>query len=319
MSRSLIIFGNGLGMALNPKLFSLETALEAVWNDSEHLSIEHKELILSAIEGTTKDTPPQEEEQLDQLQIAIISTEFLSKLEVDGQPWLSEPAKNLPSAFKTYIHEVALYFHRTGEVLPDQFIQPLSDFIKETKSHVVTLNYDNLLYDALLSSKVLKGYSGTLIDGFHSDGFNNENLSRRPPERLGWYMHLHGSPLFIGNEKVMGVARDFLDPQEKSHIVLTHIKHKPSLIAASQILLSYWQRLEIALKESDEIVLFGYSGCDTHLNDKIKLSVPNKSIRMIEWQGAGKREDRKNFWKERLGTKNLELLQLENILEFTAW
>ncbi|MDX5363592.1 MAG: SIR2 family protein [Pseudazoarcus pumilus] len=320
MSRSLLIFGNGMGLALDPEYFSLGNGLTSVWNDTDHLSKEHKSLILSAIKGTTEETPPCSEDQLDQLQVAIVATEFLCNFEVGGTSWVSPPAKQLPSAFKKYIHEVALHFHRSNSELPNEFLEPLSDYIKSTKSHVVTLNYDNLLYDGFKSKGVLDGYNGPLIDGFWaSTGFDEEHLDRRNIKRHGWYMHLHGSPLFIGNNKVMRAGRDFLDPEEESHIVLAHVKHKPLIIGSSHILSSYWRRLEKAFEESDQVVLFGYSGLDEHLNERIKLRKEEKELLVVEWDGSGEERDRRRYWEEKVGFPRFDLVRLESILDFTAW
>lgn len=320
MSRSLLVFGNGMGLALNSEYFSLKNGLTRVWNDTGHLSEKHKELILSAIEGTTQENPPCSEEQLDQLQVAIIATEYLCNFEVSGTSWVSPEAKELPSAFKKYIHEVALHFHRSGNYLPDNFLDPLSDYIKDTRSHVVTLNYDNLLYDGFKSKNVLDGYNGPLIDGFWASvGFDEDHLNRHNVSRHGWYMHLHGSPLFIGNNKVMGAGRDFLDPENESHIVLTHVEHKPLIIGSSHILSSYWRRLEKAFEESDKIILFGYSGLDVHLNERIKLRKGEKELLIVEWSGAGEESRRRKYWEKKVGFGRFELFQLDNILDFNAW
>jgi len=309
-----------MGLALDSTYFSLENGLASVWNDTSQLSEEHKELILSAIEGTTEDIPPASEDQLDQLQVAIVATEFLSSFEVGGTSWISPQAKELPSTFRKYIHEVALHFHRSGCELPDEFLDPLSNYINDTKTHVVTLNYDNLLYDGFKSKSVLDGYNGPLIDGFWaSTGFDEEHLDRRNIKRHGWYLHLHGSPLFIGNNKVMGAGRDFLDPEDESHIVLTHVEHKPLIIGSSHILSSYWRRLEKAFEESDQIILFGYSGFDEHLNERIRLRKEEKELLIVEWNGAGEKDDRRRYWERKIGFSRFELVQLENILEFTAW
>lgn len=197
---------------------------------------------------------------------------------------------------------------------------PLSDFIKETKSHVAVLNYDNLLYDAFTNTGVLSGYRGALIDGFHRAGFDKENLDRLNPKKLGWYLHLHGSPLFIGNRKLMGDERWFLVPDEKSHIVLTHVEHKPLVIASSSILSEYWSRLPKALKEADKVIIFGYSGCDIHLNEIVANSCPDKDIYIIEWMGSGAIEERSRYWSGRLsGCSNIQIRHIDNLLEFNDW
>ena len=218
MPRSIVIFGNGLGMALAPNYFALSNGLESVWNNTNLLSQEHKTLIVSAIEGTTPEAPPSSEDQLDKLQVAIIAADFLRRLDIGETSWLTDQAKELPSAFKQYIHEVAIHFHNSGQKLPAKFLSPLSDYIKTTKSHVCTLNYDNLLYDGLRDTKVLDGYRGPLIDGFWREGFDDDHLERKIMSEHGWYMHLHGSPLFTGNQKTMRDERLFLDAKIDSHI-----------------------------------------------------------------------------------------------------
>ena len=319
MERSILITGNGIGLALDPDFFSLQNGLESVWNNTEHLSNDHKGLILSAIEGTTDELPPSSEDQLDKLQVAIVATEFLSDFEVSGTSWISEPAKELPSTFRKYIHEVALHYQRSGQSLPKTFVEPLSEFVKNTKTHVVTLNYDNLLYDAFITEKILNGYHGALIDGFWSSGFDEKHLDRHHVNRHGWYMHLHGSPLFVENSKVMYSGRDFLDPEDKCHIVLTHVEHKPLIIGSSHILSAYWRRLEKAFEESSQIILFGYSGYDEHLNNRIKLRKDEKELLIIEWEGAGSEHERNRFWETKTGFDHFELVRLKNILEFTSW
>lgn len=319
MARSLVIVGNGLGMALDAHYFSLESGLTDIWNNAEYLNERHKDLIQTAISGTSLENPPCSEEQLDKLQVAIIATEFLCSFELNGVAWVSEAAKELPSVFRKYIHEVALYFHRSRLTLPESFLAPLSDFVHRTKSHVATLNYDNLLYDAFVQFGVLRGYDGPLLDGFwNKTGFDESNLDRWTPAKHGWYLHLHGSPLYVGNRKITGAGRDFLDPAEESHIVLAHVEHKPLLIESSHILSAYWRRLEKAFDESERITLFGYSGLDTHLNNRIKLRT-EKEIRVIEWAGNAAQEEREAFWSDLLSNGHLEVRLFENILDFSDW
>ena len=314
-----MIIGNGLGMAVNADYFSLPTGLNSVWSDTDHLSEKHKALIRTAIGGTDDETSPQSEDQLDLLQVAIIAAEVLTNFESADISWLTDPAKELPIVFKKYVHKVALYYHQSGEALPDSFVNSLSEFINQTKSHIATLNYDNLLYDALAANDVLSGYDGALLDGFWtSTGFRDENLDRKDIDRNGWYLHLHGSPLYTGNNKAAGWKRAFLEAEDNNHIVLTHVKHKPLIIASSNILSSYWRRLSKALDESHRIILFGYSGLDTHLNKLLKLHM-DKTIKIIEWSGAGDMKSRESFWKRKLNQCDLEVLQFDNILDFEGW
>jgi len=306
-------------MALDSQYFALSSGLRSVWNGSEHFRDEHKLLVTSAIRGLSLDAFPESEVQLDQLQVAIVASEFLRGFESEHVSWLNDDSRELPLAFRRFVHEVASYFHDSGKKLPDPFIESLSNFIKETKSHVAVLNYDNLLYDPLKETEVLRGYSGTLIDGFHNVGFDSRNLDRKNKARLGWYLHLHGSPLFVGNRKLMRDERSFVTPDESSHIVLTHVEHKPLVIASSTILTEYWSRLSKALTEASKVVLFGYSGCDQHLNEVATQHCKQKEIHILEWMGAGQRDARVQFWREKLPECPVILHQLENILAFEDW
>lgn len=321
MARSTIITGNGIGMALDPNAFSLSRALEKVWNSAEYLTKEHKDLIISTIGGTSDTKPPESESQLGKLQMAIVATDFLSKFESEETKWITQDANQIPSIYKKFIHDVAIQFHQTGYSLPRDFKEHLLDFIEKTKSHVCTLNYDNLLYDALKTKSLMDGYNGVLIDGFHRSGFDEKNLDRRRPNAQSWYIHLHGSPLFIKNNKAMGIGRDFLTSNEKCHIVLSHVEHKPSIINSSKILSEYWRRLNKAINESDTIYLFGYSGEDDHLNEMIKLQSRGKKLVIIEWSKNNSyiEINRNKYWQEITGFDELELVLLDNILDYTDW
>lgn len=317
--RSMLIFGNGVGMALDAEYFSLETALRNVWLGTQNFDKKYKNLVISAIPGLSNEKFPASEEQLDNLQVAIVASQFLKKLEDQTTKWLDDDARELPFAFKRFIHEVATYFHKSKISLPEHFASSLADYIGETASHVAVLNYDCLLYDALRDKEILTGYKGRLIDGFKREGFAPKNLDRLSPKKHGWYLHLHGSPLFVENRKLMRGERQDILPNQESHIVLTHVIHKPLIIASSDILTEYWRRFKIGLEESEKIVVFGYSGEDTHLNEALTTTCQNTPIHIIEWSGPALQEDRQRFWKAKLAGCNPKLHRLEHVLDFTAW
>ncbi|MFN4265331.1 MAG: SIR2 family protein [Aquabacterium sp.] len=287
MSRATVVFGNGLGMALDPDYFLLESGLREVWSGSPHFNEQHKRLVASAIPGIVGDAHPSTEVQLDQLQVAIVASEFLREFETNEVKWLAQEASELPEAFKRFLHEVASYFHNHQFPLPIDFVTALAEFTNRTKSHITTLNYDNLLYDGFKGHGVFNGYRGSLLDGFLANGFASTNLDRFYPARHGWYLHLHGSPLFVGNRKIMGEERRFFEPNESSHIVLTHVEHKPLIIERSDILTTYWSYFHDALAESETYILFGYSGADVHLNRALADRVNERTVHVIEWSGSG--------------------------------
>ncbi len=318
-NRATIIFGNGIGMALDSEFYELKSALNHVWSNSENLLEEHKKLIRSALPEIQKNAYPESEDMLDKLQIAIVAAEVLKEYENSDVEWLNQASREIPSTFKRYIHEVAMYFHSSRHALPLEFVSELSRFIENTSSHIAVLNYDNLLYDGLCQTKILNGFSGYLIDGFtKTTGFNSENLKRKR-ENLAWFIHLHGSPLFVNDRKETGINRDFLLPSSECHIVLTHVKHKPFIISRSKILAEYWLRLARAIKESSAIILFGYSGRDVHLNKIISAQGGGKRICVVEWEGSGGQDERNDFWNKTLDAQDVKLIQLNNILNFKAW
>lgn len=320
MARKTIIFGNGLGMALNPTYFSLDHAIEVVWNDSALLNSTSKELIINCLPRES-DRRPHGENELDTLQLALSACDFLNGIESSGIHWLSEEGQEFPQAVRQFIYQTALQFHQCEENLPDTFLDPLADFIKDTKSHVATLNYDNLLYQPLIEREVLSGYNGALVDGFHTSGFDVENLERRYGKTFGYYLHLHGSPLFVDRrQNIIKLRQSHLTERTdtvSSHIVLTHFKHKPTVISASIVLFNYWRKLVEALSESEEILFIGYSGADMHLNHLIG-GASDLPIRIVEWEGAGEQTERMTYWSD-LFSREVMLERKTNILEFQEW
>lgn len=320
MARATFIFGNGLGRALDNDYFDLTAGLREVWTNNDQFTNAQRDLVISSLNNLSEERFPEKEEQLDKLQVALLSASILKNFETDNVKWLRDESRELPDAFRRFIHEVAAYFHNSGQGLPVDFVQSLTDEIRRTASHVATLNYDNLLYDALKDQGVLRGYYDTLIDGFRRNGgFNPTHLDRNRPDEKAWYLHLHGSPLYIGNQKLMGVQRDRLIPSETSHIVLTHVKHKPLLISNSTILEEYWERLATALRESERVILVGYSGQDPHLNKVINDQFLGKNIRVVERKTPETQDSVERFWKARFPKFQTLVHRPISVLDVTEW
>jgi hypothetical protein len=293
----------------------LGVGIKKVWENTDQLTQEQKSLIKDAV-PTSKDRDyPAEENELNTLQLALVAVNMFNGLKL--QTWLDEHASKLPDAFRCFVHEIGFYFHQSEKPLPFSFATALCNYLKQTKSHVATLNYDNLLYDAMLSNKVLHQYDH-LIDGYLKDGFASENLDAKN-KSLGWYLHLHGSPLFVGNEKKTREQRANRKASEQVHIVLTHADRKRDVINDSHILKEYWRRLEMALNQCEFVCVFGCSGHDVHLNEVIRSHIGPKPIQVIEWNGDGESDQsRAEFWNGQLG-KVVKLKRMTNILEFKDW
>jgi len=315
MERSTIILGNGLGMALDPDYFALESAMKKVWNDPCCLTTTQKELISSCLNNKKC---PKGEGDLDVLHRVVIACEYLGGIDGGENHWLTIQGQKFPSAISKYLTAVAWYFHNYKLGLGDSFITPLSEYIFESKSHIATLNYDSLIYQGLIEGNVLKGFEGPLVDGF-CNCFNEKNLKRLYGHDFGYYMHLHGSPLFVNrNDCIYKQCQGRSEKIPTSHLVLTHVEHKPSVIDNSYLLKTYWRYLKKAISESKRVILFGYSGLDIHLNRLIKDYSSDKNIYIVEWEGSGEKDERLKFWEKEFGN-NIELERLSNILQYCSW
>jgi hypothetical protein len=323
MARKTLVFGNGLGMALDPVHFSLARALGDVWDHPRHLPRDQKRMVGRCVENNG--VAPHGEDQLDTLHVVVAACNMLNKIGDDDVHWLTADGQDFPKAVAKYIHRVASDLHLYDGELPNRFLQPLFDFIRETKSNIATLNYDRLLYGALIDEGLMAGgYRGYLVDGMVDAGFSEDRLRRRWGNDFGYYLHLHGSPLFYDDRH--GVAhkmtRDILTMSSNTisnHIVLTHVSHKRSVIGASEVLSTYWDYLQDCCHEAREIIVFGYSGFDNHLNDVLAAHARTAGVRVIEWRGAGSRQDRERYWEKILRTEHFDLIRKRNILDFTDW
>jgi len=297
-----------------------------VWNNPFAISEVHKDLISQCLGGNG--AIPQREEQLDPLHLVISACKTLNSINMSQRMnvhWLSQEGQQFPIAVGNYIHKVATRLHLFDRSLPQAFLEPLIGFIRQTKSHIATLNYDKLLYGAFLDANLMANYFNTsLVDGMVAGGFSSDALERRYGNTYGYYLHLHGSPLFFDHH---GLARkrerhelNQFSPEGSDHIVLTHVRHKRSVIGASIVLSTYWNYLNFSLNESEEIIVFGYSGDDDHLNDVIAAYAQSKHIVIVEWNGLDQtKQQREWYWLQKFKTRNFHHCYLPNILDFTEW
>ena len=331
--RKTFIFGNGLGMSISADAYNLTSVMSDVWGNGD-LNVVQKGLISTCLPNGAE--RPTSEEQLATLQDTVGACEVLLGVRDTGAGhWLSEQGRQFPDAVRRFAFLVARSMfvakHPSGEktgqrcALSSEFSQPLVDHIKANQTHVATLNYDGLLSSALSDAGLFSGSNPDMLDGFLESKFDRTNLFRKN-KHGAWYRHLHGCPLFVdrGKSTIRKISPGSLAGKPGSpkrvgkHIVLTHLKHKPKIIETSDILSIYWEFLEMAIDESEEVLMFGYSGNDAHLNRLISQVRGEKNIRVIEWLGAGNRTRRQAFWKEQLGG-DVDLTLLEDVLTFGDW
>ena len=331
MNFTTILVGNGLGRAIDPNYFRLDAGIKKVWNSniSQHFRDKERNMIRLCLPNGRN--IPKGEEDLPILHEAVTACQTLNRIENQTPTWLSKAGKAFPNSVNYFIGKVGHYYHQypslSSSVPYQQFLERISNFIKNHPCHLATLNYDNLLYDPFISRDILKGYSGDLIDGFWSTGFDENNLIRRSKD-IGWYLHLHGSPLYYTEgEKTMkldqsNLSQSFTDmPLIPRHIVLAYTKIKPEIITSSPLLGSYWEHFGKALDESHSLIVFGYGGGDSHVNGRIaqwiklkKIEQAELRITVIERKSDISHATRSSFWKSLFDHQNLlqeEELKLE--------
>ncbi len=329
---STIIFGNGIGMALDPEYFQLTAGLNSAWD-----SFSKDEKLLISLGSNTM---PSSEAELENHHVIMTACKKLMDKENNKLSWLSDDGRNFPDLYQNFIYKTAKYFFEYENNLPNSFIDSLIEHIKKKdRCHIATLNYDKLLYAPLIAKKTLSGYQDNgLVDGFHQikDGFSPENLLRIH-YNFGWYLHLHGSPVFKTTDGTINKASLNTLPSDSiennsahDHIIIAKTEQKPEIIANSILLGAYFEFFTSALSESDELYIIGYSGLDKHVNFEIKKWILIKSnqknsatIKIIEWENSGHNED---FWIQRLFPRRHGIdinqyitIQLEpksNILEY---
>lgn len=330
--KKLLIFGNGLGMSIDPKHFQLDKSLNKTWIN---LSDEDKLTLSGCLpsNGDNQIKPPSSEEELDALHSISSACNFLNSFEKNaskGYLYLNDKGKSLPLTSRMFIYKVAADLFLADisikNAVPD-FERLLIEFIKTTNSHVATLNYDKILYSSFIDNGLCKGFDGNLVDGFTEQlGFSTKNLERKFGKNFGYYLHLHGSPLFLNcDDRIIKlsageVANASAEYAKSSinHVVLSNIEHKPEMIASSPLLRSYWETLIFCMSEVNQIILFGYSGCDIHLNRMLNQFF-NKKIRIIEWDGENNKNEREQFWKKTLPNSEVLLEHLTSITSFKSW
>lgn len=134
---------------------------------------------------------------------------------------------------------------------------------------------------------------------------------------------MHGSPLFItrGGESRKLTRAQLRGQQgtESTHLVLTNVKYKLNAISSSEILRGYWRKFKQIAKSSRNIVIMGYGGGDTHLNDMLGLAHTDARIRIIERAAGKDRAERITFWSDKIQHEQIDIELVGDILEFRGW
>lgn len=332
MKRKCLFFGNGIGRSINNEYFKLENGIAHVWNIPEKdggLTDDDK-LRICQLTGKISSDPPHGEDDLLNLHTANTSCKNLKKVHSSSIPWLADPAIKFPDTINYFVGLIGKYYTDCTDYLPVDFTVNLVEFINKNPCHVITTNYDLLLYKKFIDYSILAGYNGKLIDGVTDSGFDKENLERKYANDFGWYLHLHGSPLYYknSNDKILKYTIPNLQlsfsNRSKVHerqMVLTHSKFKPDVIIDSQLLSVYWDYFVRALYESDELYLVGYSGFDDHINNLISYWFDydqTNIIHIIEYGNVADHASRLLYWANKLSEngKQPDIILMNNITDY---
>lgn len=329
MVKKLVIFGNGLGRAIDNNFYCLERVLDLSWGEEGPLTDDQRLLVAGCLDRGLIEADiraPTEEAQLRDLQRVIDACDLTGSFQqqVDGNGgWLTEEGQNFPNAVRRYFHHAASEFHDAGIALPPRFAENYREFIRRERPHIATLNYDDLLYDAYVGTDIAESHF--LRDGFFGDFDMERHKGFMDAENEGWFLHLHGSPLFVTRR---GVETKLLRAQlssyrgyEQTHLVLTHAKSKPGAIRTSPVLQAYWKELDEILKRPTEVIIFGCSGEDEHLNHILRRSSDDIKIRVVT-RNPEFEADEVAAWRIRLKGKDIsadDFEFLDNLMDFDNW
>lgn len=329
MPKQLLIFGNGLGRSIDNDFYSLTRVLQESWADRNVVDEVQKRLICACLDNGVIENDLQaltEEEQLANLQKVLNACDIIARFEERVQSetgWLNEHGQQFPIAIRRYIHDAASRFHDNEMFLPPAFAASLREFVEHARPHIATLNYDDLLYECFTGTPAFTQHM--LRDGFFGGSFNfGTHQERMDLENEGWFLHLHGSPLFVNRNGQPGKIRrsrlnDF-QGNSSTHLVLTNASSKPAVISGSEILSTYWKELRRILDQPLHVTVLGYGGGDLHLNDLLGRTSDRVRIRVV--CRATDYADPVASWRRTFEPKTpnlIDVVAIENLVEFGDW
>lgn len=347
MAFKTVFIGNGLGRAIDNSHFDLSNAINTVWNSPKFTNVLTplvKRNICDCLPMLKGQPPtlPQREDELEALHKVVMSCATINYSHRTPQNILNANGVSFPDSVNFLIRNVAYHFHQAPTLGPGftTFFDKFKTFIQDNNIHVTTTNYDDILYTSLINDGIMGAdfYKTQLVDGFLGSSltFHEDNLERKFKNNFGWYLHLHGSPLFYSDRRTKEVkklpkqlaAKNILSPAANmsfEHLVLHHFSQKPEIISGSNLLSVYWDFFNSALDESDTTIVFGYGGFDKHINTEIhrwvikrkrldsnfKLIVVCRNLQETAWA-----EDIKNSVYGSAQPNNFEYKVLADLLTF---
>lgn len=346
MSFTLFLVGNGLGRAIDNDYFALHEGIRRVWESGDEVVVENHQPILRCLNRENSQLGQPQEEEFEPIYLATKACSALSKIESGENLWLTDLGRDFPKSINYVLGKFGSSFHCDLREIKNQkfhnFISRFTQYISDNSCHVATLNYDNLLYQSFFENGILNGFrnGSRLLDGFTANGisegpliFDDQWLERKERNlTMGFYIHLHGSPLFIDGEVCIQKLRQselvesFNNENlrfNKRHLVLAPTRMKPDLIIESPLLDRYWTLFDQALRQTNRVVLLGYGGFDIHVNETLKrwsmTGTKDVDVTVVTRRDSSRGL---NFWASKCfgttepNTSKLTLKTYESILDF---
>lgn len=208
----------------------------------------------------------------------------------------------------------SLYTNESFCSYVDKFLEFLKFYNEDIFLDLATLNYDTSLYRKLFSQEwVQKSY----VDGFLRRRGTNEGDSQVTTKHdicrrilrysRSRYLHLHGSYLFVKQSEGLfrkhrygffpGSSEEFLN----SVIILTNQREKYRSIKYLDVLNEYNMSFGNSLDRCEKLIVFGYAGGDSYLQEAIKVRLANRSRKKpLELLVILRKKDSLEPWKKLL-------------------
>lgn len=349
-SDEMILIGNGVGMAIKDKSYSLRHGAELAFkklNANEQKSIKN----IVSDESFPNINNIESSHDLAYLNlISMLAYRFLTntKSSENNKLYLkSEALENLAVSINKFIYMIADSFNDIdlgGNKKLGIFFSNLEVFLKDRKEnnikvHIATTNYDDLFYKFLLDKKWMNPSSEKT---FFTDGFNRGGksgpLKFNPKDSPGCsqYLHLHGSSRFYSNFGSNVVRKFPKDNKQRSnklfpegienemvkfvpHIILSYFDFKNFQIITNNFLNYYFEQFKTLLPGLNKLYILGYGGNDTHINNLLEEKL-NKSCSVeiiVHNNGKTDNIDQANIWRGKFPEHNSVLVKsFDNILEY---
>lgn len=330
-----LLVGNGLCRAFEKDAnvtFDLNEILANVWQNKLEDSI--KEILRKIVPPHG----PQNEKGLGYVKQFLESIEFFFEEKRNGKYCISQCVNSIEfslskgltlpqitisecckmkEAYQALEKEVLEKLQEDSNSVSDKFKKwfenGFNNFLLKNKVNIATLNYDDLLYRAIFSSKDNEKFQEKFTDGFKETVFNRWEFYEWVRQGRSRYCHLHGSYLFSKEREDIKKHCSGNSLPEHPLVILTSQSNKQEKLLGEVILRIYHRHFLEAISQSKRLIIIGYSGRDKYLNEELRYATAKNKllqITVIQWHKPGLNEESCiGEWNEKLSLKKDRFLK----------